>query len=407
MHDCQSWPRQMAGSRSCVKPSRDNLPRSRITVNPFSVIKREHILAAIGELDAGHVDHPYRTPTKYVMHYQGRTYAPKAVVGIASRIVNREYPKVLRGGESQSNQILRRLGFQVERIQRENAKVDSQTDWTEREVSLLVTDYFAMLASELAGKEFSKSKHRKALQALGLHRSDSSIEFKHSNLSAILVKMGLPYINGYKPRGNYQALLSQRVEEYLKERPETLDAMWNSPLVDPDQAPSIRPISDLLDTPPEQIIEPDAVPFDWHKRTAKRMDFVRRDAENRKLGTLGEQYVVEVERRRLLAVRRDDLSRKVSWIARDFGDGTGFDVLSFDERDDREKLIEVKTTGLPKDFPFYVTSVEVRCSEAHPDAYHLYRLFNFSTRPRLYVLRGALPGLCQLDPIAYRASPKV
>jgi hypothetical protein len=38
------------------------------------------------------------------------------------------------------------------------------------------------------------------------------------------------------------------------------------------------------------------------------------------------------------------------WIAQTCGDGVGFDVLSFDEVDDSERFIEVKTTGLGKHF---------------------------------------------------------
>ena len=38
-------------------------------------------------------------------------------------------------------------------------------------------------------------------------RTDPSIEFKHSNISAVLVERGQPYIDGYKPRGNYQRML--------------------------------------------------------------------------------------------------------------------------------------------------------------------------------------------------------
>ena len=40
----------------------------------------------------------------------------------------------------------------------------------------------------------------------------------------------------------------------------------------------------------------------------------------------------------------------------------GYDVLSFDDADESEKLIEVKTTGLGKFFPFFVTVNEVRCT---------------------------------------------
>jgi hypothetical protein len=70
-----------------------------------------------------------------------------------------------------------------------------------------------------------------------------------------------------------------------------------------------------------------------------------------------------------------------------------------------ERLIEVKTTGLGKYTPFYVTGVELRCSEDVGDRFHLYRFFDFARSPRLYVLRGSLRERCQLEPTVYRATP--
>jgi hypothetical protein len=79
-------------------------------------------------------------------------------------------------------------------------------------------------------------------------------------------------------------------------------------------------------------------------------------------------------------------------------------MLSFDEIDDSERLVEVKTTGPGKHFPFYVTVTEVRCSEDQPNRFHLYRVFDFAREPRVYVLSGALSQVCRLEPIQYRAS---
>lgn len=52
----------------------------------------------------------------------------------------------------------------------------------------------------------------------------------------------------------------------------------------------------------------------------------------------------------------------------------------------------------------YVSANEVRCSEAEPGKYHLYRLFAFRRQPRLYVLHGALPTRCRLEPVQYGAT---
>ena len=81
-------------------------------------------------------------------------------------------------------------------------------------------------------------------------------------------------------------------------------------------------------------------------------------------------------------------------------------MLSFNEANDQEKFVEVKATGLGKFHPFYVSANEVRCSEAVPDKFHLYRVFNFSTAAKVYVLAGALPQVCRLDPVQYRASDR-
>ena len=69
-----------------------------------------------------------------------------------------------------------------------------------------------------------------------------------------------------------------------------------------------------------------------------------------------------------------------------------------------EQFIEVKTTGLGKHFPFYVTANEVRCSEDCPERFRLYRVFDFARDPRIYVVTGALSRECRLEPVEYRAS---
>jgi len=155
--------------------------------------------------------------------------------------------------------------------------------------------------------------------------------------------------------------------------------------VNPERAPATESSTfDVVqEDPPERIFAPSESGKPWITRNPRRIDFAARDAANRRLSKLGEDWVVEVERHRLLALGRDDLAKKVDWAAQTIGDGLGFDVLSFDELDDSERLIEVKTTGLGKYFPFYVTGNELRCSEDVEQRFHLYRVFDFARTPRL------------------------
>lgn len=277
-------------------------------------------------------------------------------------------------------------------------------DWTLEEVELIVADYFAMLAAELTGQSYSKAEHNRRLQQ-STGRSKGSIEFKHQNISAVLVNFRQPFISGYLPRQNYQSLLERAVLTWLADHPRFFEGVADGPVLAPSVAPALpanRPVSELVEKPPESIDTILDEPAEPATRFY-RIDFVRRDAENRRLGKMGEEFVVEFERRRLGdEAGRPDLASRVDWISSTRGDGAGYDVQSFND-DGSARLIEVKTTGLGKYFPFFVSANEVRVSERRADAYHLYRLFDFSREPRLYTLQGALARTCDLEPTQYRA----
>jgi hypothetical protein len=275
-----------------------------------------------------------------------------------------------------------------------------------QEVSLIVADYFEMLEAELQRQKYKKSDHLKALLPKLSGRSKGSIEFKHQNVSGVLVKMGLPYIEGYKPRSNYQSILATEIENYLASRPEYLEHLASLPLLNPNEVKLLqgKDLQNIIEDPPEKMFTPSNQQKPWISRTVRKVDFAERDAINSHLGKLGEEFVFEFEKHRLLSIGRDDLSQKVLWASRDIGDGLGFDIISFDETDDSEKMVEVKSTGLGKFFPFYVTSNEVRCSEDIPEQYQLFRVFDFGRLPRIYILHGSLRKLCHLEPVVYKAS---
>src|SRR5262249_12926580 len=153
------------------------------------------------DLDAG-ARHSFGEPTKFEVVHGGKRYAPKAVVGLALRYhLGRAWRHdEFSGGEAprQANHVLRGLGFPAVR-KGEPAQGEGQVDWSEPEVTLLVADYFDMLRKELLGQPYSKTEHRKSLRPLLAGRSDGSVEFKHQNVSAVLVALGLPYLEGYKP----------------------------------------------------------------------------------------------------------------------------------------------------------------------------------------------------------------
>jgi hypothetical protein len=275
-------------------------------------------------------------------------------------------------------------------------------EWSRDEVEATVADYFEMLRQELAGQRVNKAERNARLRRLLSDRSKGSVEFKHANISAVLTLHGYPYVDGYKPRFNFQALLEQVALEYLNVHRDFFDPLLGGPVLNPAASPVPGALASeqLVEQPPERMRIPET---SWSPTAhLTRFDFVARDAANRDLGRRGEEFVVDFERRRLHDGGQRDLAKRVEWTAQVRGDGAGYDIQSFSQ-DGAPRLIEVKTTGLGKYFPFNVTANEVRCSQARPMQFHLYRVFHFGPDARLYMLPGSLTASCRLDPMQFRA----
>ena len=256
-----------------------------------------------------------------------------------------------------------------------------------------------MLRAEFAGLPYKKSEHNERVRSLLNNRSRASVEYKFRNISAILVNHEQVYIRGYLPSQNYQAALETSVLEWLEGKNVLFEGVEISPFVDPPQPGGVHTFADLLtDAPnPKQAARPTA------RRVARKVDFLRLDTENRKLGIRGEEFVFELEQRRLHdEERRRDLAKKVRWVSHDEGDGLGYDIASFDAGG-APRLIEVKTTAAGKYFPFTLTRNELAASQESAENYHLYRVYQFGAAPRLYILKGALDQTCHLTPVQFSA----
>ena len=276
-------------------------------------------------------------------------------------------------------------------------KTRSGTDWSPDELKLIVDDYFSMLRDEQTGRPYSKTEHRKELMK-HVGRSDGSIEFKHQNISAVLIELGLPQIEGYKPAWNYQAAIFDAIGGYLSKNPDPIPFT-------PRPFTGFAETSDLYLGPPPSPRDLDAKKPQALERLIRKFDPAARDQLNRALGQAGEERIVEFERQTLTRLDRPDLARKVRWISEEDGDGAGYDIRSYDPSG-AERLIEVKTTRGGNTTPFYLTRNENDVAEERPDAFRLYRLYDFSKRPGLFTLTPPLETVLQLEPLTFRASLK-
>lgn len=270
--------------------------------------------------------------------------------------------------------------------------------WSEKEVQAIVDDYFDMLTQELKGESYKKSDHRKALiQTIG--RSNGSIEFKHQNISAVLLELGMPYISGYKPAWNYQKkVLPDAILNYLVTNPQLI-ALFENDVNSEVVIPSVHSILDSMVSPPEprqdKASEPDQI-----KQPERPVNYLAREAANASLGAKGEEFVVNYERARLIHAGKDSLSDRIEQVSVTKGDAEGFDILSFNT-DGSDRFIEAKTTKYGIHTPFFISSNEVLFSKKHSDHYHLYRVFNFRKAPKLFALNGFIGSNASLEPRTY------
>lgn len=159
---------------------------------------------------------------------------------------------------------------------------------------------------------------------------------------------------------------------------------------------------ELVETPKTKLITKK------HNFTAfKNTDFIEKELKNKRLGYLGELFVIQNEKEILIQKGRKDLADKIQHSSEEVGDGLGYDILSFEENGN-EKFIEVKTTRGEINRPFYLTKNEVEFSKINKSNYYLHRIFDFDTNlnvGKFYEIQGDINIALNLDAILYLASP--
>lgn len=275
---------------------------------------------------------------------------------------------------------------------------DQPQPWTDEENDLIVQAYMEMYRDWRAELPVNKAQVNSALQA-ATGRSRGSIEFKHQNISSVLNRLGLPFLQGYPPRPNVQRSLVDAVERDLAlvEQDVLRETMRDGAALPTGNLT-------LVDPPWRSQLHPSPV---WSGQ-ARQVDWGAVNRAQRELGAAGELLVLSFERECLNVQGRPDLAARVEHVSVTRGDGLGYDVASFDASGNA-LYIEVKTTVGGLGTPFEVSEAEVQASEALGDQYALYRVFGIAGEagPSLYVVRGDLRHTMWLRPSSYLAAPRL
>lgn len=134
--------------------------------------------------------------------------------------------------------------------------------------------------------------------------------------------------------------------------------------------------------------------------------------KNKKIiGNRGEEIAVEIEKRRLKVLGREDLIGRIIPVGKD-KDGLGYDVRSIDVGTDNithDIYIEVKATSGGIDKPFDISKRELEVSQRLKEYYYLYRIYNLkqnSSDVNYYKVNGALDKNYDLEATGFRAYRK-
>lgn len=189
----------------------------------------------------------------------------------------------------------------------------------------------------------------------------------------------------------------QTVLEYVEKNQQALTQVMET--FDEQTTPGNQQFRGVLVERPK--VEP-LLPALKRARLPRKFDYASREENNRKLGYNGESWTMGFEANRLVDEGRPDLASRIDWISDRLGDGTGYDILSF-EASEVARFIEVKTTNGGAMTPFIITRNELEFSEEIEDGFCLYRVFDFSSKPKLFILRGSISSNLELDALDYRA----
>ena len=273
--------------------------------------------------------------------------------------------------------------------------------WTDEENDLIVADYFAMLADDLAGRFCNKTEHRRALMPHLGSRSEGSVAFKRRNIGAVLKGLGEDWIQSYKPAFNFQAALVDAVARWLALNPAWLGRIPSKSRVG---AAGMQEAAQLwIGPPPTLSNRPPPQELEQMPGIARKFDVAGRDERNRALGRAGEALALAHERSALAGAGRNDLVGKLRWVSDEDGDGAGYDIASF-APDGRARLIEVKTTNGWERIPFHISRNELAVAEERRAEWRLFRLWNFSREPKAFELAPPLDAHVSLAPTTFQAS---
>lgn len=145
------------------------------------------------------------------------------------------------------------------------------------------------------------------------------------------------------------------------------------------------------------------------KFIGKKINYSSRNEKNSDTGLMGENVVMDFEKHKLSNYPK--LLKKIVHTSKEVGDGTGYDIKSF-QIDGKPLYIEIKTTTASSNTSFFVTSNELRASKYYQENYILFRIYNFNSDTTIdnleyFILKGPLENNSKIELVPSQFTAKI
>jgi hypothetical protein len=277
-------------------------------------------------------------------------------------------------------------------------RAGKKAEWNRMQTNDTVIFYakgFLVMAGTVIYKQHSKELAL-AMWPADEHGNPWEYTFFVNNLRYF--KIPLPYFNlisGYKFKaimgfiqiseekklkilknvGSFEKLFIQFQDEYSVEIPKQDEKIYVN--IEPEISPEIS------------IVKTEANILNRNNSKTKRKGFIDFDVvhiNNARTGSVGEEIVLEQEKKYLISCGRTDLVNNVKRVSLE-DTYAGYDILSFDKNGNQKKIEVKSTTGpLSKSFSFNVSYNEMKTAK-NCDNYFIYLVFNVHTKsPKIRII---------------------
>lgn len=139
-----------------------------------------------------------------------------------------------------------------------------------------------------------------------------------------------------------------------------------------------------------------------------KTDYKQINLSKEKVGKDSEELIYNLEKEKLLKENRSDLAQLVFWESKENGDGAGYDIRSYEKKNEEyvEIYIEVKGTNKSVNEPFEISKNEIETSNKYKEQYYIYRVGNVYTNPKFYKINGRIKDNFSLEATSFKARKK-